>query len=140
MRARLSLLVVLAGLAALQGVALLGYAVFDVVEAIRVGTSGPQEVSNPMSLVGVIVLTAVFGAGLLWLAWGWWRARSWARAPFITAQLIIGLLGYEIAQSTQTVERTVGMIAVGMAVIGIGLSFAPPVSRALSSEPEAPAA
>jgi hypothetical protein len=127
-------LIVLAALSALQGALLVGYAVFDVVEAVRVGTSGPEEVSNPMSLLGVIVLTAASGAGLLWLAWGWWNARSWARAPFITAQLIIGLLGYEIAQSTQTVERIVGMLAVGIAVIGLVLAFVRPVSRALSDD------
>ena len=124
-------LVVLAGIAGLQGVALLGYAVFDIVEAVRVGITGPAEVSNPMALLLVIVLTALFGAALVWVALGWWRARSWARAPFIVAQLIVGLLGYEVAQSQGSVESAVGWTAVAIAVLGLVLALVPATSRAL---------
>lgn len=115
----------------MQGIVLLGYAVFDIVEAFRVGITGPAEVSNPMALLLVIVLTALFGAGLLWVAMGWWRGRSWARSPFVVAQIIVGLLGFEVAQSSGSVERTVGIIAISMAVLGLVLAMLPATGRAL---------
>ncbi len=62
--------VALAVVALLQGVALLGYAVFDVVEAVRVGITGPEEVSNPAALILLIVITAAFGVGLVWVGVG----------------------------------------------------------------------
>lgn len=124
-------IVVLAAIAAVQGVALLAYAVYDVVEAIRVGITGPAEVSNPMALLLVILLTALFGAALLWVAWGWWRRRAWSRSPFLVAELIVGLLGYEIAQSQGSVERVVGWVAVTMAVVGLVLAMLPSTSRVL---------
>lgn len=129
-------LVVLAGIAALQGLGLVGYAVFDVVEAFRVGITGPAEVSNPPALVLLIVITATFGAGLLWVATGWWRALAWARSPFVLAQIIIGLLGYEVAQAEGSVERAIGIVAAILAVLGLVLSFAPATSRAIADPAE----
>ena len=57
-------LVVLALIALLEGVALLGYAVFDVVEALRVGVTGPEQVSNPVALTMLVAITAAFGLAL----------------------------------------------------------------------------
>jgi len=124
-------LVVLALIALLQGVALLGYALFDVVEAVRVGITGPEEVSNPPALISLIVITAAFGVGLVLVARGWWRAQRWARAPFILTQVIFGLIGYELAQAEGPVERTVGYVCVLVAILGLVLCFAPAVSRAI---------
>jgi hypothetical protein len=127
-------LVVLAGIAAVEGLGLVGYAVFDIVEAFRVGITGPAEVSNPPALILLIVITALFGAGLLLVASGWWRAQRWARSPFVLAQIIIGLVGYEVAQSEGSVERTVGIALVIIAVLGLILSFAPATSRAIAED------
>jgi hypothetical protein len=124
-------LVVLALIAMLQGVALLGYALFDVIEAIRVGTTGPEEVSSTPAVIFLIVVTAAFGVGLVLVARGWWRAQRWARAPFILTQVIVGLIGYELSQAQGSVERTVGYACVLIAVLGLVLSFAPAVSRAI---------
>ena len=121
----------LAIIALLQGVALLGYALFDVVEALRVGITGPAEVSNVPALIFLIVVTAAFGVGLVLVARGWWRAQRWARAPFILTQVIFGLIGYELSQSEGSVERTVGYACVLIAILGLVLSFAPAVSRAI---------
>lgn len=121
----------LAIIALLQGVALLGYAVFDVVEALRVGVTGPAEVSNVPALIFLIAVTAAFGVGLVLVARGWWRAQRWARAPFILTQVIFGLIGYELSQSEGSVERTVGYACVLIAILGLVLSFAPAVSRAI---------
>ena len=123
--------VALAIIALLEGVALLGYALFDAVEAVRVGVTGPAEVSNAPALLLLIAITAAFGAGLVLVARGWWQSRRWARSPFILAQIIFGLIGYELSQSEGSVERTVGYVTVLVAILGLVLSFTPAVSRAI---------
>jgi hypothetical protein len=125
----------LAAIAALQALALIGYAAFDIVEAVRVGITGPVEVSNPMALVGLIVITAAFGVGMLVVAKGWWSAQRWARAPFVLAQLILGLIGWELSQATGSAERTVGFACLAIAVIGLVLAFLPSVTRVIDDEP-----
>ncbi len=124
----------LAVISAVEGVGLLGYAVYDVVEALRVGVSGPEEVSNVPAVVLLIAIQAIFGAGLLWIAYGWWRSRRWARSPFLVAQLLGGLVGYELAQSTGGVERITGISVIAIAVVGIVLAFLPATSRALEAD------
>ena len=124
-------IVALSVIALVEGVALLGYALFDIVEAVRVGITGPEEVSSPAALALLVVITAAFGAGMVWVAIGWWRTRRWARAPFILAQALVVLIGYELAQSSGAVERTVGIVGVGIAVLGLVLAFAPGVTRSL---------
>jgi hypothetical protein len=125
-------LVVLAALAGLEGLGLLAYAAFDLVSAVRVGITGPAEVSNPAALAGLIAITAAFGAALIWVALGWWRGRTWARSPFVVAQLVLGLIGYEISQSGEGGLRMVGQVAMVVAVTGIVLVFLPSARRALS--------
>lgn len=131
MRDRPTALAVLAALAGVQGLALLLYAAFDVVQALRVGITGPEEVSNAGALTSLIVIIAAFGAALLWVAWGWWQARSWARAPFVVAQLILAFIGYEVSQSSEATLRTVGQAAMLLAVVGVVLVFLPSTRRAL---------
>ncbi len=118
----------------LEGLVLLGYAMYDVIEAFRTGITGPEEVSNAPALLGLIAITAIFGAGLVWLARGWWNGRSWARSPFVFAQLIIGLIGYELSQSTDDGPRTIGQVAMVVAVVTIVLGFMPSVRRALAAD------
>lgn len=125
-------LTALAVIAFVQGAALVFYAVFDVVEAIRVGVTGPADVSNVPAVLLLIVITAVLGLGLLWVGVGWWRGRRWARAPFVLAQLLGGLIGVELAQSEGSVERVVGIAVVLLALVGLVLSFAPAVNRRLA--------
>ena len=125
-------LVVLAALAGLEGLGLLAYAAFDLVSAVRVGITGPAEVSNPAALAGLIAITAAFGAALIWVALGWWRGRTWARSPFVVAQLVLGLIGYEISQSGEGGLRMVGQVAMVVAVTGIVLVFLPSARRSLS--------
>lgn len=134
---RSSSLIVLTGIAGLQGLFFLAYAVYDVVQAFRVGITGPAEVSNLSALLGLIAITTAFGAGLLWIAWGWWQARSWARAPFIVAQLVLGFVGYEMSQGSEDAPRFLGQVVMVIALVGIVLCFLPSVRRALADD-EAP--
>jgi hypothetical protein len=131
MKAPDRILVVLAAIAFVQGAALVGYALYDVVEAIRSGITGPSEVSNPMALIMLIVITAALGAGMVVVGLGWWRAQRWARAPFVMAQVIVALLGYDLAQATGSVVRAVGVAAMVMAALGLVLSLAPATGRAI---------
>jgi hypothetical protein len=127
-------LVLLSAISVVQGIFLLGYAAFDIVEAFRTGITGPEEVSNPMALLGLIVITALFGASLVWLGVGFWQGRSWARSPFIVAQLVLGLIGYEISQSRSDAQQTLGQAAMVIAVVGIVLVFLPSVRRVFAAD------
>lgn len=124
-------LVALALVSWLQGAALLGYAVFDVVEAVTVGISGPAPVSNTTGLMLQILLFLVFGAGLLLVGWGWWQVRRWARAPFVLAQLIALVIGVPLAQAAEAGVRLPGILLSAVAGIGLVLVFLPKTTRAL---------
>lgn len=123
--------IVVAAISALEGVGLIGYAIFDLVQTLRTGVTGPAEVSNVPAVILLIVIQLLFGAGLLWVARGWWRSKRWARAPFLVAQILGALLGYDLIQSLGTVERTTGIAVAVLAVVGIVLAFMPAVSRAV---------
>jgi len=125
------LLALLALIAAVQGIALIGYAVYDIVEGLRVGVTGPQEVSNLPGLVLQIAIFAVLGGASLAIAVGWWRAKYAARAPFIVAQLLALVLGFPLAQSSQEASQAVGVVLVVVAGIGITAALLPPVTRAI---------
>ena len=134
MPARTPAIVALAAIAALEGLGLLGYVIYDVVEAIRIGTSGPEEVSNGPGLAVMIVILVLFGAGMLWVARGWWLARRWVRSPFIVAQLLTVLVGYDLAQSSGGPERPIGIAVIVLAAAGIVLAFLPATSLAIDPD------
>ena len=123
--------VALALISCLQGIALLGYGVFDIVGALTVGISGPAAVSNPTGTVLQILLFLIFGAGLLAVAWGWWQVRRWARAPFVLAQLIALVVGVPLAQAAEESARIPGILLTGIAVAGLVLVFIPKTTKAL---------
>lgn len=123
--------VVLALISWLQGIALLGYGVFDIVEALTVGISGPAPVSNPMGITLQILLFLLFGAGLVAVGRGWWQVRRWARAPFVLAQLIALVVGVPLAQATETSARVPGILLSGIAAAGLVLVFLPKTTQAL---------
>lgn len=127
-------IVAIAVIAAVQGVGLIGYATFDLIESIRIGVSGPEEVSNVPAVIVLIVIQLLLGAGLLWVARGWWQSARWARSPFLVAQLLGILIGYELSQSVGSVEKAVGYSVVIIAVVGVVLSFLPAVSRAIDPQ------
>lgn len=120
----------LAAIALIESVALLGYGLFDLVEAVRVGATGPADVSNGPAIVLQIILFAIFGGGMVWIARGWWRQRRWARAPFLLAQLLALVIGVPLAQA-EGGERFVGIVLSLLALMGIVLAFTPAVTRAL---------
>jgi lysylphosphatidylglycerol synthetase-like protein (DUF2156 family) len=125
---------VLAVLAAVEGIALVAYGVYVGIDGIRLGTTGPASVSNIPALVSLVVILLILGAGMLLIARGWWQVKRWARSPFVLAQLIVALLGWEMAQGGVQPTYTVGMIALIVGIAGVVLAFVPPVSRSLAAE------
>lgn len=124
-------LAALAVIALVEGVALVAYAAYDAVEGMRIGATGPGDVSNGPAIILQIALFALFGAGLVWVARGWWRRRRWARAPFLLAQLIALVVGVPLAQSGGSIERVAGAVMSIAALLGIVLVFTPGVTRAI---------
>lgn len=123
--------VALTAIALVEGAALLGYGLYDLVQAVRVGVTGPADVSNVPALVIQIAIFLLFGLALLWVAQGWWRVRRRARAPFLLAQFFALVVGIPLAQASGSVERVVGIALCLMAGIGIALTFTPAVMHAL---------
>jgi MFS family permease len=128
------LLVLLAVIAAVQGIALIGYAVYDIVQGLRLGLTGPEEVSNLPGLILQIVIFAVLGGASVVIAVGWWRAKYAARAPFIVAQLLALVVGFPLAQGSGSLQSGVGVALIAVALIGIAVALLPPVTRAIVSE------
>ena len=126
-------IVAIAAIAAIEGLACVGYGVYEAAQAVRFGATGPESVSNVPAIVLQVALFLVFGAGLLLIARGWWRLAAWARAPFVLAQLIVGLIGYELAQSASAGIHWAGIAMALVAVLGLVLVFTPAVSRALQA-------
>lgn len=111
-------------IAALQGVGLLAYAGFDLVQAIRIGATGPAEVSNTPAITLLILLTASFGVGLLLIAWGWWKGAGWPRGPFVFAEILALLIGYQVAQTEGGgLVRWIGIAIALSATLGIVLAL-----------------
>ncbi|CAB4735823.1 unannotated protein [freshwater metagenome] len=124
--------IVLGVIAGIEGVALLAYAVFEAIEGIRIGATGPAEVSSVPALVLQIVILALFGAALVFVGSGWIRVRRWARAPFLLAQLIALVIGFPLASAVGEIERVAGISLVALAIIGIVLVFSPAVTRSFT--------
>jgi hypothetical protein len=125
------ILVVLAAIAASQGVGLIGYAIYDIVEGLTVGLTGPAEVSNLPALVLQIAIFAALGIGLLLVARGWWGAKYGARAPFVVAQLLALVVGVPLLTAPDSWTRQVAVGLLVAAAVGLLLAFTPPVTRAL---------
>ena len=127
------LLLVLAVIAALEGLVLLGYAGFDIVEGLRVGVQGPSAVSNVPGLLLQIVIFLVLGAAGIAIAVGWWRGRRGARAPFVVAQLLALVVGVPLLQSGGS-QSSIGLVIVVVAGVGIVLAMLPSVTRAVLAD------
>ena len=118
---------ILAVIAGIEGLALLGYGAFEIVEAIRFGASGPAAVSSPAAIMLQIVIFLLFGAGLVLVTRGWLRRSRWVRGPFLLTQFIALVIGVPLVQAAGSVERVVGILIVLLAVTGIVLTFTRPV-------------
>lgn len=131
-------LIALAAISGAEGSALIGYACYDVIQAIRFGTTGPAEVSNGPALFIQILIFMVFGIGLLLVARGWLQGKRWARSPFVLAQLIALLVGFPLAQDSSGPSRAVGVTVLICALAGGVLALTPQVGRAIRASNSQP--
>lgn len=106
------------------------YAALSIINAIVVGPTGPEAVSNTTAITLEIVIFAFLGAGLLATAWGWWRIKRWARAPFLLGQLIALVVGFPLVQSTGMI-RASGAVILAAGIVGIVVALLPKVTDAL---------
>jgi hypothetical protein len=122
----------IAAIAAIEGLGLVLYAIFDIIEAVRVGITGPAAVSNPAALVLLIAIYLVFGIGLLLVARAWWQMRTWQRGAFVLTQVIALLVFFDLTRSEESLPRIVGGVILALAIAGIILVFTPNVLRVFS--------
>ena len=128
--------VALSAIAGLEALALVGYAIYDLISVIRFGIHGPSEVSNTPAVTLQILIFALFGAALAWVCRGWWLRRRWARAPFLLGQLLALVVGVPLAQAEGRVEAVAGVVIVLIAVAGGIVALSRPVSRVLDGAPQ----
>ena len=124
-------IVLAAAVALVEGVFLIGYALYIAVQVARLGITGPEAVSNPVSVIMEIVIFAGIGAGLLASAWGLWLLRRWGRAPAILGQLLALIVAVPLAFAIGSVERSIAIVAIIAAVTALICLFLPTTTRAL---------
>ena len=125
-------LVIAAVIAGIQGIALLTYAVYIVVQTARLGITGPEAVSTPITVMWEITIFGLFGLAMVFAARGLWRARRWARSLLVVGQFIALVIGVPLATAEGGVERTAGIVLVAMAVIALVAAFWPSTTAAVA--------
>lgn len=125
------LVTAIAVIALVEAVGLIVYGAYEAVQGVLVGATGPAEVSNVPAITLQVVIFAVLGVGMLYVARGWHRRRRWARAPFVLAQLIGLLIGIPVAQTPGWGPRAAGLALAVVSLVGIILAFTPAATRAL---------
>ena len=105
-------------LVALQALVLVGFAVAWLVSIAR-GTA-----VYPQAVVGLAVFALVAAALLALCARGVWRQSAWTRAPVVTFQLLLGIMGVEWVRGDAPV---VGVLAVVVAVVVVTAMLRPGV-------------
>jgi hypothetical protein len=120
-----------AAVAAAEGIGFAGYALLVAIEVARTGLSGPTEISNVPAVVLEIAIFALFGVALLAAGHGLWRARRWARSPFLLAQVLGLVVGIPLAQADEAGPRVAGIALAVLCLVGLVLSFAPGVTAEL---------
>jgi hypothetical protein len=125
-------LVVGAVVAAIEGTALVGYALYIVIQVARLGITGPAEVSSPIAVTLEIVIFALLGAGLVLAARGLWRARRWARSMLLVGQFLALVVGVPLAGAEGGVERGAGIALIVLAIAGIAAAFWPTTTAAVA--------
>ena len=132
-RARPALsLVVGAVVAAVEGIALVVYAVYITVQVARLGISGPAEVSNPVAVTLEITIFGLLGVAMVLAARGMWRARRWARSMLIVGQFLALVVGLPLVTAEGGVERGAGIALVTLAAAGVVSAFWPSTTAAIA--------
>jgi hypothetical protein len=119
-----------APLVGLEGLVLTGYGLLILVQALRFGLSGPEEVSNVPAVALEVGIFAGFGIALLFTARALWQARRVARAPAVLAQIIAVVVGGPLLTASENSSRIAGVLIVAVAVASVIALF----SRGVTDE------
>ncbi|MEO8329138.1 MAG: hypothetical protein ABI586_03945 [Candidatus Nanopelagicales bacterium] len=115
----------LALLTAGEGLAMIAYALADVVIAIVGG-------SDQWGAVWFVVVgLGLWGIGLLFCARGLLRLRRWAFTPVVFTQLMFGLLTVSFFGAASVVAKTAWGLVLVIAVVMLRLAFSRDVRDAL---------
>src|SRR5690606_32488483 len=100
----------------LEALVLVGFAVAWIVSLVRGTAAYPQAVAG-------LAVFALLVAGLLWsCARGVLAAKAWTRAPVVTFQLLLGIMGAEWVRGDAPL---LGILAVVVAVLVVVLVLRP---------------
>ena len=127
----------LALIAALEGIALLVNGAIAVYSALTDGSYGTQGEDSSAILIEIVIFV-VFGIGLLIVAKGWFTMKRWARSPFILAQLIGLFGGGSMVFDSSASSKIPGLLRAVPALIGLVLTFSPAMVRATAEQYKQP--
>lgn len=125
-------LVVGAVVAAIEGVALVIYAAYIVVQVFRLGITGPAAVSSPVAVTLEITIFGLFGVAMIFAARGLWLSRRWARSLLVVAQFLALVVGVPLAMAEGGAERGAGFALVALALAGLVSGFWPSTTAAVA--------
>ena len=127
-------LIVGAVVAAIEGIALLAYAMYILEQVARLGITGPAAVSSPISVSLEIIIFGVLGLSLALAARGLWRGRRWARSMLLVGQFLALVVGVPLSGAAGGIERVVGFALIVLAVGGIAAAFWPSTTAAVADD------
>lgn len=81
--------------------------------------------------VATVIMWLVVTAGLALIWWGLFRRRRWARTPFVLAQAFALVVAWPLVSSDLTVDRVIGIVLAGSAVVGLVAALRPAARQAL---------
>ena len=111
-------------LALLTGTALVGYACFELEQALT------QSADSAAGAAVVIGSFLAWGLGVLLSARGLVRRRRWARSPLVMTYLLLLAVGWALVHGTGAAVA-VGVVAFGVAVVGLVVMLTPSLGAAL---------
>jgi hypothetical protein len=86
---------------------------------------------NVASGIGVSLILALYGGFQVWAAWRVTQGDQWARSPLVVTQIIQLIIAFNLADVAQWITVLIGAAA----VVTLACLLAPPVTRALGSNP-----
>ena len=107
--------VVASAVCALQGLFLLGFCVFSLVELASSGSDSPTRV------VMEVVLVAVFAIGLLAIARFWVAGADWPKTPTVVWNLLLLPVAWGLVQSGRGL---IALVVAAVALTGIASAVA----------------
>jgi len=104
---------------ALQALAALGWAVFEVVRA----GSGRTSTAGVAVALGVLLL--VFAAALVLMALGWRRGAGWQKTPTLVWNVLLLPVAWSLVQAGSTL---LGLVVGVVALVGLAAAVATPTT------------